>query len=448
MYGNRGIPASRETPTPSGDETGARFRMPTWPQQHRLLSCGRELPVFSAVRLVLSVLCGVENGECYFQWDCLGAFSEVIYNALVFCSSPGRTISGLPSSAGGSVTDTFRHSGRVHSYGGDQFVSLTWGCLCFSLEELPGSKNSVTLNDLPAFLGDLASEEDSFEKDKEEGNNTWGPGLTRGCCEVTSSCFKSGSSVSTPGWLGFPSLGGRGWELSSGSCPGERMPLCFSPSGWHVAARSPRLPGCPPMACLLRCLLSPLHPSAAISKELSEITTADAEPLVPRGGFDSPFYRESLSSCSRKTHSAASGAQGASANAEPSNCSLDKLGPDTPKQAFTPIDRPHGGAEGSPAAGRERQASLETSILTPSPCKLPPPRGAGFGSGQPPPYDHLFEVALPKTAHHFVSKKTKELLKKAKGNAEEDYTPSPSPVEVLDRLVQQGADAHSKELNK
>lgn len=223
------------------------------------------------------------------------------------------------------------------------------------LEELPGSKNSVTLNDLPAFLGDLASEEDSFEKDKEE---------------------------------------------------------------------------------------------AAISKELSEITTADAEPLVPRGGFDSPFYRESLSSCSRKTHSAASGAQGASANAEPSNCSLDKLGPDTPKQAFTPIDRPHGGAEGSPAAGRERQASLETSILTPSPCKLPPPRGAGFGSGQPPPYDHLFEVALPKTAHHFVSKKTKELLKKAKGNAEEDYTPAPSPVEVLDRLVQQGADAHSKELNK
>lgn len=65
-------------------------------------------------------------------------------------------------------------------------------CLCFSLEELPGSKNSVTLSDLPAFLGDLASEEDSIEKDKEEGN-TWGPGLTRGCCEVTNPlCFKAG----------------------------------------------------------------------------------------------------------------------------------------------------------------------------------------------------------------------------------------------------------------
>lgn len=43
-------------------------------------------------------------------------------------------------------------------------------CLCFSSEELPGSKGSVTLSDLPGFLGDLASEEDSIEKDKEEGN--------------------------------------------------------------------------------------------------------------------------------------------------------------------------------------------------------------------------------------------------------------------------------------
>uniref|UniRef100_A0A9L0S6A5 TSC complex subunit 1 n=1 Tax=Equus caballus TaxID=9796 RepID=A0A9L0S6A5_HORSE len=222
-------------------------------------------------------------------------------------------------------------------------------------EELPGSKGSVTLSDLPGFLGDLASEEDSIEKDKEE---------------------------------------------------------------------------------------------AAISKELSEITTADAELLVPRGGFDSPFYRDSLPGCPRKTHSAASGPQGTSANPEPLNSSLDKLGPDTPKQAFTPIDLPCGGSEEGPVGNRGRQASLETSILTPSPCKIPPPRGAGFGSGQPPPYDHLFEVALPKTAHHFVSKKTEELLKKAKGNAEEDSWPSTSPVEVLDRLIQQGADAHSKELNK
>uniref|UniRef100_A0A250Y6Y9 Hamartin n=1 Tax=Castor canadensis TaxID=51338 RepID=A0A250Y6Y9_CASCN len=223
------------------------------------------------------------------------------------------------------------------------------------LEELPGSKGSVTLSDLPVFLGDLASEEDSIEKDKEE---------------------------------------------------------------------------------------------AAISRELSEITTTEADPVVPRGGFDSPFYRDSLPGSQRKTLSASSGTRGSSVNPEPLPSSLDKRGLDTPKQAFTPIDIPCGSADISPAGDRDRQTSLETSILTPSPCKIPPRRGVGFGSGQPPPYDHLFEVALPKTARHFVSKKTEELLKKVKGCPEEDYVPSTSPMEVLDRLIQQGADAHSKELNK
>uniref|UniRef100_A0A8C6MZB7 TSC complex subunit 1 n=1 Tax=Mus spicilegus TaxID=10103 RepID=A0A8C6MZB7_MUSSI len=223
------------------------------------------------------------------------------------------------------------------------------------LEDPPGSKGSVTLRNLPDFLGDLASEEDSIEKDKEE---------------------------------------------------------------------------------------------AAISKELSEITTAEADPVVPRGGFDSPFYRDSLSGSQRKTHSAASGTQGSSVNPEPLHSSLDKHGPDTPKQAFTPIDPPSGSADVSPAGDRDRQTSLETSILTPSPCKIPPQRGVSFGSGQLPPYDHLFEVALPKTACHFVSKKTEELLKKVKGNPEEDCVPSTSPMEVLDRLIEQGAGAHSKELSR
>ncbi|CAO2598425.1 Tsc1 [Lemmus lemmus] len=223
------------------------------------------------------------------------------------------------------------------------------------LEDLPSSKGSVTLGNLSDFLGDLASEEDSIEKDKEE---------------------------------------------------------------------------------------------AAISKELSEITTAEADPVVPRGGFDSPFYRDSLSGSQRKTHSAASGTQGSSVNPEPLHSSLDKHGPDTPKQAFTPIDPPSGSADASPAGDRDRQTSLETSILTPSPCKIPPQKGVSFGSGQPPPYDHLFEVALPKTACHFVSKKTEELLKKVKGNPEEDCVPSTSPMEVLDRLIEQGADAHNKELSK
>ncbi|XP_038600627.1 hamartin isoform X1 [Tachyglossus aculeatus] len=223
------------------------------------------------------------------------------------------------------------------------------------LEEASGSKGSVTLSDLPGFLGHLESEEDSIEKDREE---------------------------------------------------------------------------------------------AAISKELSEITTADTEPVVPRGGFDSPFYRDSLSGSQRKSHSAPFSAQGPNVSTESLTSSLDKLGPDTPKQAFTPIDRPCGGIDDSPAGNRQSQAAVETSILTPSPCKIPSQRRVGFESGHLSQYDYLFEMALPKTAYQFVSKKTEELLKKAKSSPDEDRVPSTSPVEVLDRLIQQGADAHTKELSK
>nr|XP_009481553.1 PREDICTED: hamartin isoform X2 [Pelecanus crispus] len=190
----------------------------------------------------------------------------------------------------------------------------------------------------------------------------------------------------------------------------------------------------------------------AISKEISEITT-DAEHMVPRGGFDSPFYRtnESLSGSQKKTHSVVSSVQGHSQNSEPLTSSLDKPGPEsareTPKQTFTPIDKPCGGSGESPAGNREG-TSGETSILTPSPCKVPAQRRVVFGSGQPPLYEHLFEVALPKTAYLFVGKKTEELLKKAKGTQDDDCMSSTSPVEVLDRLIQQGADAHTKELNK
>ncbi|XP_040387547.1 LOW QUALITY PROTEIN: hamartin [Cygnus olor] len=190
----------------------------------------------------------------------------------------------------------------------------------------------------------------------------------------------------------------------------------------------------------------------AISKEISEITT-DAEHMVPRGGFDSPFYRtnESLSGSQKKTQSAVSSVQGHGLTSEPLTSSLDKPGPEsareTPKQTFTPIDKPCGGSGESPAGNREG-TSGETSILTPSPCKVPAQRRVVFGSGQPPLYEHLFEVALPKTAYLFVGKKTEELLKKVKGTQDEDCMASTSPVEVLDRLIQQGADAHTKELNK
>ncbi|XP_008122361.2 hamartin [Anolis carolinensis] len=202
----------------------------------------------------------------------------------------------------------------------------------------------------------------------------------------------------------------------------------------------------------------------AISKEISEITTADAEPLVPRGGFDSPFFQwgEGLSG-SKKLPSANSSAQGPALNSEPlpplmSSSFLDPFGPESnaqeaPKQSFTPIERPwcqSGGRESGAASALS--APLDPGVLTPSPCK-----GARPGCEGPSRYEHLFEVALPKTAYLFVGRKTEEVLRKVRGGGvgggggpqqEEGRCSPASPLEVLDRLLQYGADAHSRELNK
>ncbi|XP_066466698.1 hamartin isoform X2 [Tiliqua scincoides] len=193
----------------------------------------------------------------------------------------------------------------------------------------------------------------------------------------------------------------------------------------------------------------------AISKEISEITTADAEPVVPRGGFDSPFYHstESLSGSQKKSQLVALSAQGQVLNSESSAMTfLEQSGLEStremPKQAFTPIDRPFQDSEANPVGNRDGQASTETGIVTPNPCKVPARRRMGFGNETPPHYEHLFEVALPKTACLFISQKTKELLRGAKGSQDEDGSSSISPLEVLDKLIQHGADAHSKELNK
>ncbi|XP_026568394.1 hamartin [Pseudonaja textilis] len=191
----------------------------------------------------------------------------------------------------------------------------------------------------------------------------------------------------------------------------------------------------------------------AISNEISEITATEAEPIVPRGGFDSPFYQSSENlSGSRKSQSVASTAAGPCSNAEPSASFLDLSGlegpRDTPKQAFTPIERPCRDAEEIPVGVQELWASPDPGLWTPSPCKIPARQRPGFGSQQLPGYEHLFEVALPKTAYLFVSRKTEELLKKCQGGLDDGGFLSASPLHVLDRLLQHGADVHSRELSK
>ncbi|XP_032993230.1 hamartin isoform X2 [Lacerta agilis] len=201
--------------------------------------------------------------------------------------------------------------------------------------------------------------------------------------------------------------------------------------------------------------------SDAISREISEITTADTEPVVPRGGFDSPFYRlnEGLPS-SKKSQLAASSTQGQILDSKPHALSpLAASTPlvaqsglkrslDMPKQTFTPIDLPCQDSENHPSGHQQSQVSLGSPIVAPSPCKIPARKWMGFGDEQPPDYEHLFEVVLPKTAYLFVSKKTEELLRKVNAGHDKVNSSSPSPLEMLDRLIQHGADAHNKRLDQ
>ncbi|CAJ0940442.1 unnamed protein product [Ranitomeya imitator] len=196
--------------------------------------------------------------------------------------------------------------------------------------------------------------------------------------------------------------------------------------------------------------LSPLTlcTPAAISQELSQIAThSDHEPSVRRGGFDSPFCPQSESQPNSQrrnnTGNVPQTPDNSAANKPPFTGSQDSL-----KQAFTPIEPPSG-AENDNSGKTQTTNSLPESrnILTPSPCKTQARCRYCFN---PAPYEHLFELAFPKTASFFISKKTEELYKKLKGSNEEveENSPSVSPAEVLDRLIHLGADAHTKELNK
>ncbi|KAL0193458.1 hypothetical protein M9458_011754, partial [Cirrhinus mrigala] len=68
------------------------------------------------------------------------------------------------------------------------------------------------------------------------------------------------------------------------------------------------------------------------------------------------------------------------------------------------------------------------------------------------PYEPLFDLALPKVASLFLERKTAEAVRRAEEESEhreelegEDLSVT-SPLEVLDRVIQQGHDTHEKVL--
>lgn len=64
-------------------------------------------------------------------------------------------------------------------------------------------------------------------------------------------------------------------------------------------------------------------------------------------------------------------------------------------------------------------------------------------------YEHLFDLALPKLASLYMEKKIAEAqLKTGREEVEVGDLSATSPLEVLDRLIEQGHDLHEKVLKR
>nr|XP_061836860.1 hamartin-like [Nerophis lumbriciformis] len=208
---------------------------------------------------------------------------------------------------------------------------------------------------------------------------------------------------------------------------------------------------------------------AAITEELLKITE-DKQELSGLRGFDSPFYRttETLTGCQAqdknltnsqpedtrhavsspdKVENIASSSvleQGGGAGESRSSAiGLEQSWPFL--SGFTPIDH-H--LHRSPSAPEDEVGKF--GMFSPSPCSKTP---------APVPYEVFFDLALPRAASLYVGQKTSEAVKKVAlerlsrqeeglEDLDEEGVAITSPLEVLDRLVQQGSDTHDKVLKR
>lgn len=214
--------------------------------------------------------------------------------------------------------------------------------------------------------------------------------------------------------------------------------------------------------------------SAAITEELLKITEDKREPPGLRG-FDSPFCHttETLTGCQTQDKS----------HSQPGGPARDNhhavLTPDKSETAVNTSGAGSEGGGGGPGGERSSAPALEHSwsfhsgftpidhhlhrspsapdedagkfgVFSPSPCSKTP---------APVPYESFFYLALPRAASLFLGQKTSEAVHKAAmeslsqweeglEDGEEEGVVSASPLEVLDRLVQQGSDTHDKVLKR
>ncbi|KAK3524150.1 hypothetical protein QTP70_018225, partial [Hemibagrus guttatus] len=190
---------------------------------------------------------------------------------------------------------------------------------------------------------------------------------------------------------------------------------------------------------------------AAITEELMKLTEEKREASGARG-FDSPFFRttETLTGPQEKPpttfthlrdpHHAVSTPNKIDMRTwckGPGSRAASQEQPWSFQPLFTPIEVLHH----SPSTEDE---ALKTTPHSPSPGTAPSSL----------PYEALFDLALPRTASLFMSRRSSEALERAGmqgmvGVVDEGHgVTSASPLEVLDRLVQQGNDAHDRVLKR
>uniref|UniRef100_A0A8D3D8G2 TSC complex subunit 1b n=1 Tax=Scophthalmus maximus TaxID=52904 RepID=A0A8D3D8G2_SCOMX len=207
--------------------------------------------------------------------------------------------------------------------------------------------------------------------------------------------------------------------------------------------------------------------AAAITEELLKITEETQE-LPSLRGFDSPFFHttETLTGCQAQEKSHSSSAQPGGPVRDPHRATStpDKAENTASTSGVGSETGGVGGAGGdsrSSALGLEQSWSFQ-SCFTPidhhlhrSPSAPDDELGKlvgmfslspGSKTPAPAPYESFFDLALPRAASLFVGQKTSEAVHKADG--EEEGVATASPLEVLDRLVQQGSDVHDKVLKR
>uniref|UniRef100_A0A3Q3KT86 TSC complex subunit 1b n=1 Tax=Mastacembelus armatus TaxID=205130 RepID=A0A3Q3KT86_9TELE len=283
----------------------------------------------------------------------------------------------------------------------------------------------------------------------------------------------------------LPSPGGKGTPASStpatSSPPptlSDDFPIISLPTNTVQSSPPRKVCSLIIVKCVMRefimnsCRLCYFLNNTAITEELLKITEDKQELSVLRG-FDFSFYRttETLTGGQAQPKSLSTTQLGGPARDTHNVVSTPDKSENTANTSGVGSERGAGGDSRSSAISLEQSWSFQSGFtpidhhLHQSPC-IPDDEVGKFGmfspspcskTPAPVPYESFFDLALPRAASLFVGQKTFEAVHKAAmerlsqreeglEDGEEEGVVGASPLEVLDRLVQQGSDAHDKVL--